>query len=60
MSQIFNEEDLEAVFSIDASNAFSAVNPDLFLHNVRVACPEIAIVMKLLCLTTEALRTRRK
>ena len=46
MSQIFNEEDLEAVLSINASNAFSAVNPDLVLHNVRVACPEIAVFVR--------------
>ena len=39
MSQIFNEEDLEAVLSIDASNAFSAVNPDLFLSQRQSGMP---------------------
>ena len=43
MSQIFNEEDLEAVFLIDPSNAFNAVNRKLFLHNVSVIFPEIAV-----------------
>ena len=42
MSQIFNEEDSEAVLLIDAS-VFNAVNRKLFLHNVSVICPEIAV-----------------
>ena len=43
MSQIFNEEDSEAVLLIDAFNAFNAVNCKLFLHNVSVICPEIVV-----------------
>ena len=43
MSQIFNEEDSEGVLLIDAFNAFNAVNRKLFLHNVSVICPEIAV-----------------
>ena len=46
MSQIFNEEDSEAVLLIDASNAFNAVNRKLFLHNVSVICPEIAVFVR--------------
>ena len=46
MNQIFNEEDSEAVLLIDASNAFNAVNRKLFLHNVSVICPEIAVFVR--------------
>ena len=46
ISQIFNEEDSEAVPLIDASNAFNAVNRKLFLHNVSVICPEIAVFVR--------------
>ena len=46
MSQIFNEEDSEAVLLIDASNAFNAVNRELFLHNPSMICPEIAVFVR--------------
>ena len=46
MSQTFNEEDSEAILLIDASNAFNAVNRKLFLHNVSVICPEIAVFVR--------------
>ena len=39
MSQIFNEEDSDAVLLINASNAFNAVNQNIFFHNVNVICP---------------------
>ena len=42
MHSIFHEENTEAVLLIDAGNAFNAVNRKLFLHNVRIICPEIA------------------
>ena len=46
MSQIINEEDSETVFLINASNAFNAVDRKLFLHNVSVICPEIAVFVR--------------
>ena len=46
MSQIFNEEDLEAVLFIDVSNAFNAVNRNLPLHNVSAICSEIAVFVR--------------
>ena len=46
ISQIFKEEDSEAVLLIDASKAFNTVNRILFLHNVSVICPEIAVFAK--------------
>ena len=42
MHSIFDEENTEAVLLIDAGNAFNAVNRKVFLHNVRIVCPEIA------------------
>ena len=46
MNQIINEEDSETVFLINASNAFNAVDRKLFLHNVSVICPEIAVFVR--------------
>ena len=46
MSQIFNKEDSEAVLLIDAFNAFNTVDRKLFLHNVSVICPEIAVLVR--------------
>ena len=46
MSQIFNEEDLQAVLLIDVSNAFNAVSRKLFLYNVSVIFPEIAVFVR--------------
>ena len=43
MSQFFNEDDSEAVLSIDASNDFNAVNCQLLLHNVS---PKIAVFIR--------------
>ena len=42
MHSIFDEENTEAVLLIDAGNAFYAVSRKVFLHNVRIVCPEIA------------------
>ena len=46
MQQIFHEQDTEAVLLIDASNAFNSINRNVFLHNVNVICPAIAIYVK--------------
>ena len=42
MKEIFEQHDTEAVLMIDASNAFNSVNRNVFLHNVKIICPEIA------------------
>ena len=44
MSQIFKEEDSET--DRLTSNAFNAVDRELFLHNVSVICPEIAVFVR--------------
>ena len=43
MHQIFQEQQTEAVLLIDASNAFNSVNREVFLHNIKVVCPAIAV-----------------
>ena len=42
MHEIFEEENMEAVLLVDASNAFNSVNRNVFLHNVSIICPAIA------------------
>ena len=46
MSQIFKGEDWEAVRLIDASNGFNALNRTLFLQNINVIYPEIAVFVR--------------
>ena len=43
MSQIFNQENSETVLLIDASNPFNAVDCKLFLQNLSMICPEVAV-----------------
>ena len=43
MRNIFDEQETEAVLLIDAANAFNSVNRNVFLHNINVICPAIAI-----------------
>ena len=42
MTRIFHDEETEAVFMIDAANAFNTVNRNVFLHNIKIICPQIA------------------
>ena len=42
MSEIFHGKDTDAVFLIDASNAFNSLNRMAALHNILVTCPIIA------------------
>ena len=46
MHQIFDQEDTEAILLIDAANAFNCVNRNVFLHNIGIVCPEMAIYVK--------------
>ena len=43
MREIFNEQDTQAILIVDAANAFNSVNRNVFLHNIKVICPEISI-----------------
>ena len=43
MSEIFQEEETDAVLLIDASNAFNSLNRDAMLHNIRYLCPPLSM-----------------
>ena len=42
MKEIFEEDETEAVILVDASNAFNRLNRNIFIHNIKILCPEIA------------------
>ena len=46
MQAIYEDETCEAVLLVDASNAFNSFNRNVFLHNVTIICPAIAIYVK--------------
>ena len=39
MDSIFNDENKDTVLLIDAEKAFSLVNREAFIHNVKTICP---------------------
>jgi len=43
--ECFQENDLEAVLLVDASNAFNSLNRDAILHNIRFLCPSIDTIL---------------
>jgi hypothetical protein len=42
MNHTFNDQDCEAVFLVDVSNAFNSLNCQVALRNIRALCPSIA------------------
>ena len=46
MHAIYEDETCEAVLPVDASNAFNSINRNVFLHNVAIICPAIAIYVR--------------
>lgn len=46
MHAIYEDETCEAVLLVDASNAFNSINRNVFLHNITIICPAIAIYVK--------------
>ena len=46
MHAIYKDQTCEAVLLVDASNAFHSVNRNVFLQNVTIICPMIAIYVK--------------
>ena len=49
MQAIYEDETCEAVLLVDASNAFNSINRNVFLHNVTIIRPAIAIYVKNCC-----------
>ena len=43
MSEIFMEEETDAVLLVDASNAFNSINRKVMLHNIKYICPAMAV-----------------
>ena len=46
MYVIYEDETCEAVLLMDASNVFNSISRNVFLHNVTIICPAIAIYVK--------------
>ena len=45
MRTVFEDEQCESVILVDASNAFSALNCNVALHNVQYTCPHFATIL---------------
>ena len=45
MKTIYDEEDVEAVILVDASNAFNRLNRQVALHNIQHVCPAFGRVL---------------
>ena len=43
MSEIFAEEETDAVLLLDAANAFNSINRKVMLHNIKFICPAMAV-----------------
>ena len=43
MNQVFNEEGVDGVLLIDATNAFNQMDRAVAMHNMRITCIEIAL-----------------
>ena len=43
MSEIFAEEETDAVLLVDAANAFNSINRMVLLHNIKFICPAMAV-----------------
>ena len=46
MHDIFGTNQTEAVILVDAENAFSSINRQVFLHNMKHICPPTAIFVR--------------
>ncbi len=42
MHDIYEDENTHGIIQVDANNAFNVINRKVFLHNIRILCPEIA------------------
>ena len=43
---MFEDEEMEAILLVDASNAFNALNRKVALHNIQYTCPEMSTFMR--------------
>ena len=42
MHQIFEDDDTHGIIQVDANNAFNTINRNVFLHNMKIICPEFS------------------
>ena len=42
MHTIFEEDKTHGIIQVDAINAFNTINRNVFMHNIKIICPEIA------------------
>ena len=42
MSDIYDDDDTHGIIQVDANNAFNTINRKMFLHNIKIICPEIS------------------
>ena len=45
VTTLFQQEDIEAILLVDATNAFNSLNRLVALHNIRHLCPSLAAVL---------------
>ena len=41
-TEIFQDDETQAVLLVDASNAFNRINRSVMLHNIGILCPSLA------------------
>ena len=46
MNMMYEDENTDGILLVDANNAFSSLNRQLFLHNISYLCPSIAIFVE--------------
>ena len=46
IGDIFDEQSTDALFLVDADNAFNCLNRKVLLHNIRYQCPPMAIYIR--------------
>ena len=46
LNSMYNDENNDAVFLVDPSNAFNSLNRETFRHNISYICPAISVFVK--------------
>ena len=55
MYDFYQQNEVEAVFFVDAENAFNAISRKAMLHNISITCPIISTFISDCCLVTARL-----
>ena len=43
MQEIFQDDNTHGIIQVDANNAFNTLNRNVFLHNMKIICPEFSL-----------------